>query len=116
MIVADPREVRSEDVLYQLDFQGSSDMRWRFTVVTSWRRVLRVMIFFFVVWSLFVLNPVLAQVQAPISVLALQQQRNLAMDWHAQAVARIDELTEEIRKLQGRIQELEKKTPKEERE
>jgi hypothetical protein len=58
-------------------------------------------------------SPALAQQQSqPMSTTALQQQRNLAFDLQAQAVAQIELLAQENAKLRARVQELEKLSSK----
>lgn len=57
----------------------------------------------------FAASPALAQQQPPSSINALQQQRNLAFDLHAQAVAQIELLAAENAKLKAQVEELQKK-------
>lgn len=54
-------------------------------------------------------SPALAQ-QQTMSTTALQQQRNLAFDLQAQAIAQIEILTTENIKLKARVEELEKQS------
>jgi len=44
-----------------------------------------------------------------LSPVALQTQRNLAMDWHAACVAQSERLSEEIARLNAKVAGLEKK-------
>lgn len=42
-------------------------------------------------------------------IAVLKQQRNLALDWHAESAARSDALTIEVARLQAKLAEIEKK-------